>query len=303
MIKRHHIPQHTPAWFKFRNENGYGGSEIASVLAQDQPILEKYLYKGPKEIHLQKIGEPVTPFSGNPNSEAGHVMEPIIIDLYRYWDNFNPDIMVMHENRRNKRKMNKARRLSCFVTNDKYPWLFYSPDGEEFDSREVRSMVYRNKSVGNLECKNTTSMEANRYPNKVSPSFVAQVALGLLITEAEYARIMILIDGWKLEVITIYNNDDWVTELQMQILETSYKSWQDVLKGRAIKEKYGIDNYYGYNVDMMTSMQQEGTAMLQALEPDFTGGEHEYEWVKKNVYQTEEFSKMELTPDQHQLSD
>lgn len=291
MIKRIHIPQHTPQWLQWRDEHGYGASEAAGVLAEYNNELADYIYTDPIQIHLQKIGENVNRFSGNINSEAGHYMEGNIIEMARYWDHENPDQMQMFRNMKAGKRMNKIRRCSFFMTNSKYPWLYFSPDGLE----------YQRGSKGIVECKNSTSYEANRYPKKVSPSFIIQVCQGLLISELDYARILLFIDGYKFEVITLYADDPMVKTIQEQILEYTYKSWMRVLKARMIKEEYGIGYYYQYNPDAMTARQQEGSAILQSMEPDMSGSEHEWEWVRDNVYKTEEPTKMECTQEQWDL--
>lgn len=297
MIKRHNIPPHTQDWFAWRKK-GYGASEVATCMSEYNDALSAFIYSSPKALHLDKISEPIQKFNGNPNSEAGHMMEPFIIDMYRYWDNDNPDIMLMHKRRKAKRRMNKVRSAKFFMANSKYDWLFFSPDAIEYKKTFLEDGTIKWIAVGIIECKNTTSMEVNRYPDKVSPSFIAQVCQGLLISELDYARVLVFIDGWKLEVITIYNDSTVVTEIQQNILECTYRSWQRVLHCREVKEQYGVDKYYSYNVDSMTQAQQEGVAQLQALEPEVSGSETEWQWIKDNVHKTEEFSTMEVSQEQ-----
>ena len=301
MIKRVQIKQHTPKWLKWRDEHGYGASEIAGVMAEYNSDLAEFIYTDPIQIHLLKIGESVTRFSGNINSNSGHFMEPHIIEMYRYWDNDNPDQMVMYENMRKGRKMNNIRRSSFFMTNDKYEWLFFSPDALEYRDSDIIGEKIIMKPVGIIECKNTTSAESNRYPNRVSPSFIAQVCHGLMISELEYAKILIYVDGYKLDVITLYADDPMVKAIQKNIIECSLQSWRRVLECRKIKLEHGIDFYYQYNVDIMTAKQQEGASMLQAMEPYLTGSEKEWEWIRENVYHTSEVTKMEVTNEQWQL--
>lgn len=295
MIKRVNIPQHTQDWYDFR-QNGYGASEIAGVLTQYISNLTDYIYTSPIQVHLDKVGEDITGFSGNVQSEAGHYMEKHIIDMYRFWDHSEPDQMLMFDNIKKGKKHNICRRASYFEINDKYPWLFFSPDGKEYVHVDGQLVP-----KGILECKNTTSMEANRYPNKVSPSFLAQVVMGLLISELEYARILIFIDGSWLEVVTIYAEDDWVQELKQTIIRHSAESWKKVLECRIVKEKYNIEYYYKYNVEDMTSQQQEGVALLQQMEPELVGTDTEHQWVKDNIIPRTDEVPMEITDDQWEM--
>jgi len=295
MIKRVQLKQHSKEWYQFR-KNGYGASEIGGVLAQYIGRLIKYIYTAPIQVHLGKIGENVTEFSGNVRSKAGQHEEGNIIEKYRYWDHSNPDQMVMYDNMEAGKKKNHLRSASYYEVNDKYPWLFFSPDGKEYEYEDGHLVA-----KGTLECKNTSSMEANRYPNSVSPSFIAQVCMGLLISELEYARILIWIDGYKLEVVTMYANDPTVIKIQEQIQYFSAISWKVVEAAKAIKKEYGIEFYYLYNPDEMTAPQQEGVGKLQALEPELVGTEKEADWVNDNIYQKEEFEAMELTDRQWKL--
>src|SRR5579872_7513031 len=95
MIKQVRIPQHTPEWYKFRYENGFGGSDIASVVATRSQAIAELTYTSPIKQFLQMIGEPVQEFTGNIASESGHYFENIILHWLKYFDINDGDQLAM----------------------------------------------------------------------------------------------------------------------------------------------------------------------------------------------------------------
>jgi hypothetical protein len=148
------------------------------------------------------------------------------------------------------------------------------------------------------ETKNTTSMEARKYPNKVSPAFYIQVQQGLLMTELEVADLSILVDGRWLDVVTVEPNK----EHQQLIIDTSHDMWLRVLKARAIKMEYEIPNYFGVNPEFLTERQKEGAMLLSELEPDLTGTDKEIDFIKEMVKVPDEEVEMQGTPEQLEIA-
>lgn len=266
-IKIIHVPHHTKQWYDFRL-NGYGASETPSVVAADYPKLAQYVYDPPVKVHLDKLEEPILTFQGNPASEEGHCMEPVIIKWYRCLNPVTMDLVDMYRNSRQKkpRYYKKAIRREAFWTNKKYPWLFVSPDAAGYLGR---------KNTWGIECKNTNDLEANKYPEKLSPSFVIQVQTQLLVTEWEYIDIAMKLDRGKFEVIP-FELDVAAKDF---IVETTHKYWQNVLKARQIKEEYGIITYFNTNPESFNGRQLEGLALLHSLEPDLVGTQREFEFI------------------------
>ena len=164
--------------------------------------------------------------------------------------------------------------------------MFYSPD----------SWVWPNfgKEKGLSECKNTTSMEANRYAAKCSPSFYLQVQQGLMITELPFALLNILIDGRWLEVIKIEpHQPTWDL-----IIEASTEMWERIQKAREIKKQYELPSYFGINPDLLTEEQCTAAEMLSELEPDITGTESELDFIKEMIKPSEADNEMQGTEEQ-----
>lgn len=271
MIKQVRIPLYSKEWHDFRYNNGFGGSDISAVVASYNETIAELTYTPPLKYFLQMIGENITQFSGNIASESGHFFEKVIIDWYRHYDLSNPDQMQMFQNIKENKRMNKVVRPKVFMVNSKYPNLFYSPDAFS------RPGYVGEKRL--VEAKNTTSMEAARYNNHVSPLFWLQVQMGLMITELPCADLCILLDGRWLEVVTIEPNE----EAQELILSSADDFWHKVKAARRIKEEYGITNYFGVSPDYFTEKQLEGIELISQLEPDLTGTKTELKFLKDLV--------------------
>lgn len=289
MIKRHYIKPKTTQWFSFR-QSGYGASEIAGACAEYDSYLAQHTWSDPIKIHMEKINEPVLPFQGNIQSEAGIYSESEIINLYKHYDNDDPDQLAMYRRANSKgQRFNRIICPKCYFTNSKYPWLFYSPDGLDYTLGGWK---------GNIESKNTNSMEAGKYSDRISPSFICQVMQGLLITEKEYAKICIRIDGSFFEVIHIEPDKEWFDF----ILEYSAISWQRVLECRKIKIEHDLISYYGMDPDLFkTEKQKEGAYKLMRLEPELTGTEHERKFITDHIIPKQEDDPMEGTQEQWEL--
>lgn len=285
MIKEIKIPLYSPKWYAWRQDH-IGGSNIASVLAAYNPRLAEHVWTSPIQYYLDLIGEPVQEFTGNVASNMGQYLEPVIINMYRYYDKDICDQMDMFTNWRSGVIKNKVICRHNYVVNDDHPHLSASPDGFVYEHRK-----------GILECKNTTSMEANKYTDKVSPSFIAQCQHNLLCTGREFCDLIILIDGRWLEVLTIEPDKEW----QEKIIDNSVDFMRRVLQARKFKLEYNIETYYGINHDSFTEKQKEGVYYLQQLEPELTGSDKEFEFIKTMIKPTPEYTEMAGSNEQLQL--
>lgn len=287
-IKQVRIEPHTQEWLDYRYAKGFGGSDIASVVATRSKTIAELTYTPPIKFFLQMIGEPVQSFTGNVASESGHYFEPIIMDWLKYWDIDHPDQLEMFRRITRNEKLNKVIRPKVYMENTKYPWLFYSPDAFCWPGKDMGTV----KALG--ESKNTTSMEARRYVNKVSPSFFCQVQQGLLITELPVAYLCILIDGRWLEVVPIEPHK----ETQEIIIEASKDFWARIQKAREIKKKAGLVAYFGVNPETLNSEQKEAAELISSLEPDMIGTDAELSFIKEMCKPSEEDNPMAGTDEQ-----
>jgi hypothetical protein len=269
-------PQGSPEWLALR-DNGIGGSEIGGVLG----IAD---YMDPIKVFLSKIGEDVGTFEGNRFSRFGHLMEPIIADLYQYWEvEGGCDTMLINKEKKNR--LRRVQRVNGYIKNEKYPWLFASLD---------RRIMGDSRGRGILETKNTTTMEKDRYTYGFNRSFYCQVQQYLLIDEADFADVAIYYDGNNYEVRPVEPDKD----VQQLIIEESREFWLKVEKAREIKKAFKIDKYYGNHMDFIPVEHREGVGMLMGLEPELTGSESEHEFIRALVKPTKEFTQRDGKADE-----
>ncbi len=275
----HFIPckQGSPEWLAHR-KRGIGSSEVGGVCAQAD-------YVDPIKVYLDKIGEQADTFTGNRFSRFGKALEDFIADCYCYWE-ADGDANLMLTNRDNRKKFRSVSTVNGIYWNEKYPWLFASLD---------RRILCDPRGRGILETKNTTTMEKDRYTHGFNKSFYLQVQEQLLVYEAEFADVAIYFDGNNFEVRPVEPDK----EVQQYIVEETREFWLKVEKARAIKHEYGIQSYYGQHMDFIPEELREAVSMLQALEPELTGTENEYEFLSKLIKPTPEFTEREATPEEY----
>lgn len=288
------IKPHSDEWHAWRYLNGMGGSEISSVVATKSKTIAELTYTPPVKYFLGKIGEPINQFTGNVESESGHYFEPIILQWLKYYDLDNSgDLRLsqieMFRKIKENQRVNKVISPKVFIKNDKYPWLFYSPDAWHWKNMTGKKRL--------AECKNTTSMAARRYVNNVDPAYYLQVQQGLLLSELECADLCILIDGRWFSVITVEPNK----EIHDIIIEASHEMWQKILKAREIKKEYELPSYFGVNPEFLTEKQKEGVHILSDLEPDITGTDDEVKFFREMIVPSEDDNPMQGTEGQRKL--
>lgn len=262
-------------WLAHR-KNGLGGSDMSALLGLSD-------YKSPLELYLEKIGEPVFEFKGNKFTEAGHEMEPIIRCNYQYFE-LGQDANRMYENKKAGKKVNQVRIYPYIVSRTDLPWLFGNIDG---------AIPTKYKKRGGLECKNMTSYARNKHVNGIDPGHIIQTQTYLLLTQWDYWHLAIRTDGFDMDVYEF----EPIEEIQNEIMLKSAKFWMNVEKARAIKEEYGIKQYYGINLDFFHNDVKEAVMELQSMEPDMTGELCESEFIKSFIKPTPEFSKCDGSDD------
>lgn len=289
------LRQGSHAWKLWRSDTGIGGSEIASVLATDSFELSQLVYTPPLKLHLQKLGEPVQAFTGNISSYEGKFQERPIVERFKYYDLSRPDNLLMHQNIEQNIVLNRVHRPNCVFHNPTWEWLFYSPDAVWVMPNEDNANHWHRHAI--LESKLTNSMETARYANRVNPSHVFQVQLGLMITGLPIGYILLLIDGQFFEPVPIYPDK----EIHEWIQDISGQFWLRVAKARKIKMEYGIPYYFGVNPDTLTERQREGAELLSQLEPDLVGSDHECKFIREMIIPRPEETPRDGTEEEYGL--
>jgi hypothetical protein len=275
MIKEVYFKKYSFEWHDWRRHH-IGGSDISAVCAGYNSDLAQVSWTPPLKYYLSMIGEAVQPFMGNVPSNMGQVMEPVIAGLYRYFDRSIPPepdtsipLMEMFENRSKGKRFNRIICRPNYVWNEAYPHMSASPDG----------FIYESRGRGILEIKNMTSMEQNRYANKINPSHMLQCQHNMLCSGSKYCDLIRLIDGTWLDVIRFEANP----EIHDFIIKCAGDFWSRVTEARTLKTANNIDIYYDLNEEFFTEDQLIAVGMLQSMEPDFIGSDAELKWLKEYI--------------------
>ena len=295
MIKEIHFPLYSPAWKQWRWDH-IGGSDIAAVCAGYNYLLAETSWTPPLKYYLQMIGEPIQPFMGNVNSNMGQILEPIIINLYRFYDRTIPPepdntipLMEMFKNRDANKRINRIICRHNYSYNTDTPHMSGSPDG----------FIYEDQGRGIIEIKNMTSMEQNRYANKINPAHTLQCQHNMYCTGAEYCDLIRLIDGAWMDVMRIKRDQDQIDF----IIECAADFWTRVLEARSIKERFNIEQYYDMPHDFFNDAQLEAIGELQAIEPDFVGSQVELNWLKEYIKPVEDTVERDISGTEARLLD
>ena len=293
MIKEIHFPLYSIPWKQWRWHH-IGGSDIAAVCAGYNYILAEHSWTPPIKYYLQMIGEPIQPFMGNVNSNMGQILEPIIINLYRFYDRTVPPepdntipLMEMFKNRAANKRMNRIICRHNYCWNTETPYLSGSPDG----------FIYEKRGRGIIEIKNMTSMEQNRYANKLNPAHTLQCQHNMYCTGAQYCDLIRLIDGAWMDVMRIERDEEQIAF----ILQCSADFWAKVSEARELKERFNIEQYYDMPQDFFEDSQLEAIGELQAMEPDFVGSQVELDWLRDYIKPAVDQIEREVTGAEYNL--
>jgi predicted phage-related endonuclease len=293
MIKEFHFPLYSKAWHAWRKDH-IGGSDISAVCAGYNAQLAEVSWTPPLKYYLEMIGEPVQPFMGNVSSNMGQLLEPMVRNMYRYYDRSIPPEpdneipqMVMFENMRNKNRINRIIGRPNYCLNTKYPYMSGSPDG----------FIYEKDQRGIMEIKCMTSMEMNRYANRVNPGHMLQCQHNMLCSGAPFCDLVRFIDGKWLDVIRFKKD----TDIQQFIIQCAADFWNKVSQARKVKHDNDIIAYYDMNPDMFTEKQQKAVGELQAMEPDFIGTDVELKWLKEYIKPAQDETEREAMGQEYHL--
>jgi predicted phage-related endonuclease len=216
-MKTYRIPTHSLEWFAFRR-NGIGGSEIGSVLGLDK-------FRCGLELFHQKLGiAPKT--ETNAAMLFGQMLEEKVAEAWQYFDGTETGWVDRAQTRKPFRK---CRRRVGYVTNARYPWLFFSPDriiqAGQTGWRRVDGQPERfeiGKPGGYLELKCINDHHFRHDP--VQLSHCAQVQAGLIAMGMEYGELAMLVGGSQLHVLPIEAN----AEFQEDIFQQTREFWKSV---------------------------------------------------------------------------
>ncbi len=238
-IVGYEIPVHTQEWFQFRTvgipeySGGFGASEISVICGKSSPKYGKII----PVLLEEKAGIREIQRDMNEHMLSGILAEDIILERWKYYDGTDKGYIT---NWMNQRIIRKSRKLNCYLVNNKYPWLFASLDSSILAKQHglMRPGQLLNEEHP-LECKQLSYFAAQTWANKVPPQYIYQINQQMLVCGVEYAELAVLQDGYNFQVYP-FELDMSICE---EILEKSYKAWNDVLKMRELhlQQKHALD--------------------------------------------------------------
>lgn len=225
------IPHNDPLWHDFRTigamgyPGGWGASEVHKTLRVEK---EDYRPVLPELIEWKSgISKPTTKMTKF--MMMGILMEPVILDIWTYYDGLHetyPDNFAVRQRKR------EYGTVGAYIVNKKMPWLFVSLDA--YIKKGYSSLL---GTVLNYNCPlevKTVGFQAARQQEHGIPlRYVYQVQQQMLVTETDYAEMAILEAGNTFKVEYFEANQ----QIQEAILESTYKEWQLILKLREMKEE------------------------------------------------------------------
>jgi putative phage-type endonuclease len=224
-------------WLAYRH-TGLGASEVGTVLGLDD-------YKSSLELYYYKIGE-------IPKFDTEREQEDLIAKLWQYWDG-DEDTMI--RNFRDGKVVRKCQRVTAYVRNPAYPWLFVSLD------RKINK--HDGKGEGTLELKTIGGYEADKWESGLPPKYITQVQTQMAVCEFDYGEMAILQDGRRFDVLPFERSENIINH----VINRTRDFWERVEKGRRlVNEKYHPD--LQFNQQRIDELNHE--IDMLAPEPDGT---------------------------------
>jgi putative phage-type endonuclease len=224
MITRVNIPKENyDAWLEFRT-NGIGASEVGTILGLNP-------YKSAAELFYQKIGKIPQKIEENIAMFMGNRLESVVGEL---WEYYSEDEATFISNFNNGKKTRGYRTIEGYLINDKYPHLFFSPDGlicndSKLDAYEIEGeKVTFENTKGILEIKTISGFASKQWEGGVPPSYVVQIMTYMLGLDVNYGEIAFFEDGRKLSVTELSRNE----AICHEIVTKTTEFWERVLAAR-----------------------------------------------------------------------
>ena len=286
-IKSFAFRQGTQEWLNFRQQSGIGASEAGAVLGVSS-------YVSIFDIFSDKVGMKRTPLIMNESIFWGKKSEQPVSDSWEFfdntWDNFGVPNYVRREDAflklqaegklrgeiidRNKHVFRKCRKAKGIIVNDKYPWLFISPDRIILKNQLKLSTGQINDNYGYLECKQISFYHSKQYESGIPPEYDTQVIQGMICLGIDYGELAVIQDGNRFKV-TPY---DWNQEYVEKLLEATHEFWYgNVIPAREVYHRIKLSEQAGDPERVMEELWGD----FQQWEPEPTNEENFSSYVQK----------------------
>lgn len=244
------IPYGTEEWYEFR-KRGIGGSELGTVLSINK-------YDTAVRLFHEKIGSVEPRREDNQRMFWGRELEEKVADAWQYYDGTREGYV---ENFTSGKIVRKCRSVNGYAVNPDYPWLFASVDrliNIEGGFNLITGEPLEKEAI--LECKNMSYWVSQMWDDGIPIYHLAQIHAYMIIFDADYAEIAMLVDGGTLQVEKIQRDE----ALCERILTISKAFWYNrVLPGQeALKKREMAD------VEGNVTESERWEADIQRVEPD-----------------------------------
>lgn len=218
--------QDEQAWLDFR-EGGIGGSEIGTIMGVNP-------WKSAIELFYQKSGAFSAKTDYNTPMFMGNILEPIVADLFEFWD----DGGNLIHNYVSGLRQRKLYEVDGYVLNSDYPNMFFSPDRLIADKpvKRMSNLIHKNIE-GIVEIKTISNWSAKQWEGGMPPSYYLQLQTYLMGLDVEEGYLVSLKDGRDLDVLYIERN----REVGDMIFNEVQEFWQRVELAREDPEN--VDQY------------------------------------------------------------
>lgn len=246
-------PNNKNKWLELRNSlKGknmpglirFGGSDIAKVLDMDEYMsATEFFYASCDWIDAEP--EKKLPMY------RGECLEDIIYKGYwRYINPDNPSNEELISNVYGEKKIYRTgQRFNKTILNSKYPYLYANPDYRMFKSNY--------NPTGIIEMKAPTWRAIEKFESQLSPSYMYQVFMYMMLDGSEYSEIIQLVDATNPSIHPLEPNK----VIYDQITDASNKFANLVLKGKNIV----------YNTEIPILEREQ---MLAEIAPEPNGKDH-----------------------------
>lgn len=270
-IYRESFEMKSDEWYA-RRLMGIGGSDIGKLLGYND-------YEGGSalEMWMEKIGLKPQWKDGNKYTHYGVLMEDLVADQWAYYDGNQGSEVT---NYRDGKIIRNSRRVNAFLTNEKYvcsdglPFLYVNVD--RLINQGCFNLMDGQLLKDNcpLEIKTASSWVAKRWKNGVSPMYIAQVYLQMMIMEVDYAEIAILeLDRRELKVFPVIRNEDMVNRIE----DNGYNFWEKMVKPAKILAR---EQEFAIQQGRMVEARKI-EAELQRIEPTADSSEAYKDYMNK----------------------
>lgn len=286
-VKVINVEQGTPEWLDYRLKMGIGGSESGSVLGLNE-------YQDVFQVYQEKVGMIEPKNIRNENTFWGKKAENLISESWSFYDGKYDDYHIptyvgreevymnaLYQARKRGEKLDRkkyvvreCRKAKGLIVNDKYPWLFISPDRLILPNQKRLTDGSVNPNYGYLELKQIGYFHSKQYESGIPPEHETQVYQGMIVLDLDYAELAVLSDGNRLKVYPY----EWNQEYVDQILETTHQFWYgNVLPSRDIYTRIKIAEGAGEPLRIIEELWAE----FNTFEPEPSNEETYAKFVQK----------------------